>query len=114
MDNPPTPLPFLVVAGVCTLPFAISWAIARHRGAQPRSWDDLLRAAGCFVLGSGIGQLALAYAIAPELPPAWTPALLMASTVLAVIATGVAYALAAPDPFAPRPRENEQDRPPPA
>ena len=51
-----------------------------------------------FVASSGFGQLAMAHAVATELPAELTVALRMSSAVLAVIATGVAYALAGLDP----------------
>ena len=94
----PANLPFLALAAACAMPFAISWAISRLRAAPRRSWPDRLKGAGCFVAGCGFGQLAMAHAIAADLPPEWAPPLRIASAVLAVIAVGLAYGLLAPEP----------------
>ena len=94
----PADLPFFAIAAAYAMPFAISWAIARLCAAPRRPWADRLKAAGCFVAGCGFGQLAMAYAIAADLPPEWGPPLRIASAVLAVIAAGTAFALVDPDP----------------
>jgi len=90
-------LPFLAIAAAYAMPFVISWAITRRAGHR-RSRTDRLKGAGCFVAGCGFGQLAMAYAVAADLPPDWASPLRIASAVFAVPAAGFAYALVDPEP----------------
>lgn len=92
-----TPPPFLAMALALPLPFAPGWWLARRRGASPRTLSERLLGMGWFIFGTGFGQLAMAYAVAAEVPAEWSGRLQMAAAAYAVIAAGVAYALAGPD-----------------
>ena len=93
MDSPAS-LPFLAMLGACALPFALRGVARTVLERRPRKIQ--LRGLGWFVGGTGFGMLAMAYAIATELPWEWAETLRKACVPIAIVAAVLAYALTDP------------------